>query len=459
MTSPQSVAIPLFAPLANRDASILKDSRLINGFAEKGQGEDGKEVWVYKRAGLHKLATYGPGAGLGIFNWQGDIYAVFGTLLYKNGVSLGTVDASSSYTFTSCLGATPKLFLKNKTHAYNYDSGAGLVAVVDVDYPAFTVRGCEYLDGTTYVMDEKSNIDGDDFNNPTSWDPLNKIVAQIEPDRSQCLAKQLVYIVAIKTVSTEIFYDAGNATGSPLSSVQGSKLGYGTVAPESVVRCGDDLAWLSTTTEGAVQVMFMEKVHGEVVSTPPVERLLSSFTFSVVYAFAIRISGHRFYIVTMKANNTTLVFDLSNNLWYIWTDSNGNYFPIVSATYSGEGSTILQHESDGSIYTLDPGRFQDEGVNFTVSLFTPNFDGGLRTTKTCSSIDLVADETNTEVQVSWSNDDYQTFTTPQSVNLNQERPLVVDGSSFRKRAFKITHADNTFLRLKALNVISSAGTF
>jgi len=457
VTDPRPVILPLFAPIANRDASIHKDSRLINGLAEKGQGEGGDEVWVYKRPGFAVSSSVGSGAGLGVFNWNNDIYSIFGTTLYKNGVSKGTVDATSSYTFTSCLGATPKLFLKNKAAAYNYDDVNGLVKVTDVNYPATTVRGCAYLDGTTYVFTPKSAVNGDNFNDPTTWDPLNTLLVQIEPDPPQCLAKQLVYIIAIKSTETEVFYDAGNGTGSPLGAVQGSKLGVGARSAESVVRCGDDLAWVGTTTEGNVQVMYMSKVHGEAISTPPVERLLAPLDFSAVYAWSAKVAGHRYYVVTLKNSNLTLAFDLTSGLWYIWQDPNGNYIPIVSGTYNASAQPILQHESNGKLYTLDPTVFQDDGVNFTFQLYTPNFDGGLRSKKTCATLDVVADEINTNVNISWSDDDYQTFSTPQAVNLNQERVMIQDGSSYRKRAYLLTHTDNTFLRIKSLQSMSSAG--
>lgn len=456
MTAVQPIPIPLFSPIANRDATLTKDSRLINGFVEKGQGDEGRDTWVYKRPGLKVYSTYGAGAGRGIFNWNGDIYAVFGTTLYKNGSSIGTVDGTSSYTFTSCLGATPKLTLKNKAAAYNYSTGTGLVKVTDVNYPATTVRGCEYLDGTTYVMDSAANIHGSAFNDPTTWDPLNKLVAQIEPDAGQCLAKQLVYIIAIKTISTEVFYDAGNATGSPLGAVQGSKLGVGARSPESVVRMGDDLAWIGTTNEGAVQVILMSRVHGEPISTTPVERFLAGIDYTTIYAWGAKISGHRYYAVTSVVSNITLVFDLTVGTWYIWQDPNGNYFPIVSSTYDANANALLQHESNGKVYTLDTNTYQDDLSNFTLKLYTPNFDGGVRTKKTCSTISVIGDEIATTVNVSWSDDDYQTFSTALPADMSSDNPIVQDGAAFRKRAFLLTHTDNTFLRIKGLNINSSA---
>ena len=93
MTSPQSVSLPLYSPLSTRSESVLKDSRLINGFAEKEQGATGQETWIYKRPGLKASTAVTPGAGLGVFNWNNDIFTIFGTILYKNGVSKGSVNA------------------------------------------------------------------------------------------------------------------------------------------------------------------------------------------------------------------------------------------------------------------------------------------------------------------------------------------------------------------------------
>lgn len=457
MSDPQMVGVPLYQPLNTRDSTVAKDSRLINGFVEKDQGAEGTELWVYKRPGYVERGRFGTGTGLGVFNWQGEIYSIFGTTLYKSGVSVGTVDGSGPYRFTSTLGATPQLFLKNYTHAYVYDSGGGLVQVTDGDYPSTTVLGTAYLDGGVYVMTPDGHIQGSDINDATSWDPLNSLQAQIEPDFAQCLIKSLVYVIAVKTISTEVFYDAGNGTGSPLGPVQGSKVGVGARAATSVVQCGDDFAFVGTTSEGSVNVMFFSKVHAEPISTPPVERMLENLDFTVTYAWAARIAGHRFYVVTIKNANLTLAFDLTSNAWYIWKDPNGNYLPIVSATYDSLANPVLQHESNGRLYTFDTSAYQDDGVNFQVSLFTANVDGGIRSYKTCSTIDVVADEIDTEVDISWSDDDYQTFTTPQATNLNHETVRIQDGGRFRKRAFCVTHQDNTPLRIKALNMIIAAG--
>ena len=443
--------IPLYAPLGSRDASVHTDSRLYNGFAEKGDSEG--EVWVYKRPGLQFRAAIGSGAGLGVKNWQNDIYSIFGTTFYKNSTPIGSVDGSGHYTFSACLGATPKLFFHNATFGYTYDDGGGLVQVTDGNYPTPLVPGAAYLDGTNYVLKgANATIYGSEFNDPTTWDPLSFLPAQIEPEAAIALSKQLVYAVVLKQTSTEVFYDAGNAVGSPLGPVQGSKLGVGCRDAGTVTRVGEDLAWIGTTTEGDVQAMLMTKVHGEVISTPPVDRLLKPLDFTGCWAWDAKVSGHRFYVVTLPASNLTLAFDLTSAAWYIWTDMNGNYMPISHSAYDGNGNPILQHATNGRLYNFEAAQYTDDGSAIPVSIYTPPFDGGLRLGKTCAKIEVVGDRDQTSVGIAWSDDDYQTFTAPSLVNLDQDRPWLNDGSTFARRAYLITHSLPTKLRIKALDM-------
>jgi hypothetical protein len=61
------------------------------------------------------------------------------------------------------------------------------------------------------------------------------------------------------------------------------------------------------------------------------------------------------------------------------------------------------------------------------------------------------------VNLSWSDDDFQTFSTPVSIELNQERPSLYRLGRFRRRAFKITHTANMPLRIKELVVDLNMG--
>ena len=93
-------------------------------------------------------------------------------------------------------------FVFKSTRDAFYYNGTTVTKITDADYPATTVRGIAYLDGTYYVMTPDAKIYGSDLNSPTSWTALNFLVAQMEPDGGVYLGRILNYIVAFGTYTT-----------------------------------------------------------------------------------------------------------------------------------------------------------------------------------------------------------------------------------------------------------------
>lgn len=466
MPQAETVALPKRLPLVaepeNRSDSTAKDARLVNCYAEKQK--DGS-YWLYKRPGLTlgDQPSGGAANGYGTYNWLGNVYTVFGNKLYKDGVAIaGTVDTTNGvYRFSSCLGATPKLQLGNGVKAYNYDSGTGLVLISDGDFPASFVKGWAYLDGTTYVMRPDAGIQGDEINDPVNWDPLNVIIAQIEPDRGVALAKQLVYVVGMKQWTTEIFYDAGNATGSPLGTVQGAKVSYGCASADSVQSMDDALFWLSTNRSAQLQVIRLEGLKAEIVSTDPVERLLDGWDLTAIYSFTFKKNGHRFYVITSVVSNLTLAYDVDERMWWQITDVNGNYFPFVASTYNNAAQTILQHATNGYFYYLDESLYTDDGSIITVDIYTPNFDGGTRRRKQMTQMKIVADQTAGSVlQVRKNDNDYDAtkWSNFRNVDLSKKQPLLSNCGTFERRAHNFRHQKQTAFRIQAVDLQLDLGT-
>lgn len=458
--------LPLVVELGNRDDTTNKDAKLVNCYIEsKGQGQ-GAEFWLYKRPGLLDSATGQAAAtGRGCYNWNGNVYSIFGSTFYKDGVNKGTVDTTNGvYRFDSTLGATPKLQLGNGVKAYNYDDGGGLVQIVDVDFPAAFVKGWAYLDGTTYVMDASASIQGDEINDPVNWDPLNQLAAEIEPDPGVALAKQLVNVIALKGWTTEVFYDAGNATGSPLGRVSGAKANYGCISSDSVQDCDGALVWLAQARNASPSVVMMDGLKVTTISDRFVERLLEGANFSSVFSFYVKVDGHQFYVLTLKNENLTLVCDLAEVLgqarrWHLWTDENGNYFPIVSATFDSSMRRVLQHESNGKLYYLSPTYTNDNSLVIQADIYTPNFDGGVDRRKTMNMMRVAGDRTAGSVlRVRTSDDDYTTWSNFRDFDMSVDRPTLIEWGTFYRRAHHFQHKSNTALRIQAVDMQLDLGT-
>jgi hypothetical protein len=461
-TQAQTVGIPTRLPLvvapSNRDDTTNKDAKLVNCYTETLSE---KELWIYKRPGLSSHTSLS-GIGRGVYNWRGDLYSIFGSTLHKNGTPIaGSVDTTAGvYHFTQTLGTTQNLVLGNGVKAYTYD-GATLAQIIDVDFPAAFVKGWAYLDGTTYVMTSLASIRGSDINAPASWDPLNSVIAQIEPDGGVALAKQLVYVVAFKQWTTEIFYDAGNPVGSPLGRVQGAKVNFGCITAGSVQDIDGILLWASTNRSAGAQVVLMDQMRATAISTKPIERLLDQADFTITYSWTMQFDGHRFYVLTLKNSNLTLVYDLDEQRWHQWTDVNGNYFPIVSATYSSDFKRILQHESDGKLYECDASFVTDAGSIITADIYTPNFDGGTRRRKQMKFMEFIGDQvTGSELSIRKNDADYEPsgWSNFRVVDLSKQRPFLTDCGTFVRRAHNLRHQSNTKMRLQAVEMQLDLGT-
>jgi len=335
----------------------------------------------------------------------------------------------------------------------------GLSLTFETGFPLRRVPGLAYLDGYINVMTPEATIWSSDANEPDSWPLDSNIVAQIEADKAVYLSKQLVYLLALKKYSIEMFYDAGNAAGSPLSPVQGAKVSVGCRHANSVAQMEGTMFWVSQARDGGTAVYLMDNVKSQQISTPSIERLLQQADYTTVYSWCARVAGHRYYCVTLAASNLSLVYDLTSQQWYQWTDANGNYLPYVSASYTGDNQAIFQHATNGKMYQLEIVNTTDEGAAITMDLYTPNYDGGARLRKYVKSMDIIADQTNGSVlQVRVSDDDYQTWSNFRDVDLSKIRPRLTDCGTFRRRAYHFRHQSNTPLRIQAVELTIDPGT-
>ncbi len=381
-------------------------------------------------------------------------------------VAGGLDNTGGVYSFNSIMGSDPKLVLNNGVATYAYDDIARLTGPlhqIDINAPQYTCKGVAYLDGYTFLLQHffgtsitpaviwgsvsnSVDVNGD-------WDPLNFITAQMSPDSGVYLGKQLVYVVCMKEWSTEFFYDAGNATGSPLAPAMNLRLSYGCASADSVQNITDVYYWLSNNREASNQIVMLENAQMRVISTPTIDRLLRDVDISLVYSWHIKIDGHTFYVITFKNNNLTLAYDINQNRWDQWTDVNGNYVPIVSSARNQAGVTVLQHETNGNLYYASTDYYTDASDIIPITIITPRWDGGTSKRKTISRMQFVSDIlVGSLMSVQVSDDDYQTWSQPRIVDLGTVLPNLINCGTFRRRAWKFIVSDSVFWRLSAVDL-------
>lgn len=287
-------------------------------------------------------------------------------------------DLPFDFIATDVAAGTLGFVFKSTKDAYYYN-GTTVTKITDADYPATTVRGICYLDGTYYVMDPNGQIFGSGLNDPTVWTALNKLVAQMEPDGGVALSRLLNLIVAFGVYTTEFFYDAGNpAPGSPLSPYTSAMLSIGCASAASVAQTNNQLFFLGVTKQKGRQVISLTGTSPQIISTPSVERIINSDDLASVYSYCVKIAGHTFYILTLGTSAITLACDISTGDWKEWTSLTVKTpKSVTSLTYSTSTelctATITSHtHSDGDPVVFSGAAQTEYNGTFNVTYVSAN---------------------------------------------------------------------------------------
>jgi len=517
LSQARSMQIPHRWPLVNtldsRDGSFFKDARLVNAYAEKNKLTN--EYEIEKRPGFNPVPIVssfieprGHGlppvpsssaVGQGLFTYE--YVQLFGSAPYvgKNYLTLFIASGGVYFILTDSLGGTSGItylttptvsyatgnrfqFLgiptspptimfggdnttaASSSRVYVFQNG-NVITLVGGDssgFPSNTVPGFVYLNGYVYAMDYSGKIwETTNQNQVTgvgSWSPLDFITAASDADVAVQLARQLVYVVAIKTWTTQFYYDAGNSFGSSLSPLPGALYNFGCISADTFCDLDGVLFWATQSKVGTSRVVMVENLNAKFISTPAIERALDLDQGGSFYSLAYQHAGHRFYVLTNVTTNVTMVYDISEQLWYLWTDYNGNYYPVVAR--AGPASIEWHQMVSGNIYQMQPDYVypNDFGNLVPVDIYTPNFDAGVDREKFLSQMRFNADQTRgSKLKIRSSDDDYQSWTNPRSIDLSIKRPILNDEGSFYRRAYHLRHFANTALRIKSIDLQMDIG--
>lgn len=334
--------------------------------------------------------------------------------------------------------------------------------------PTSLAPGVVFLDGYLFVMDTDGNVYNCFNQDVYDWQSLSFLQAEVAPDAGVVLGLYRNQVVAFGEWTTEFFTDIGliqtytttpNSTnttlvtiGSPLQRTLGGAgtIPIGCAAPLSIVSADQTYYWIARDQSGGHGVAQLEGVNAKFVSQAPFDRILDAEGDNLVNArcFHIKLGGHSFYVVQLT--NRTLVMDITDGSWTEWASPSGGKF---SCSFACEfsGRPYMLDDSVGNVYEFSNTTYQDNGSNFPVILQTNRIDFDTSKRKFLRSIELIGDQVNTTVWISFSNDDYQTWSNPRACDMSLSRVQLTQFGNFRRRAFMLTHTDNTPLRLSAID--------
>ena len=476
--------LPFVPALTNRDKFGEIDARLVNCYAETDPISG--LPFIRKRPGFGALA-YGSATvgvkGRGCFYWRDAgrmCYATTANLTVSGMAAITTANSAHTHFEPYVIPSTGIAYLFMESfggNTYIANSNTNVITqVTDPDFPSLRAAGAVMLDGTMYVMDYLGNIRGSDLNDPFSWSASNTIAANAVPGAGLYLARQLNYILAFKDSSIEVFYNAGNPTGSPLSRVDGAlkTIGLDNGSSVGVTACEDALVFLasgSAVSSRGVRVALMRNLEITYISTPAVERQIAYMRSLGSYSWAsyLAVGGKRFYVLSFQSATYSLVYDFDEKLWYEWAAYGGSgIYPLGFFTSTTAGSTYGQNtEAGGALYPVNTDDIytNDNGNAQVVEIYTARFDGGTNRRKTLSKLYLNADSVQTSVltpagtiSLRWSDDDYQTWSSYRTLDLSKKRPFLANLGTFNRRIFNYKYSADTALRLHSTDLQMDIGT-
>ncbi len=388
---------------------------------------------------------------------------------------LNPITGMLAYNFASFNNGS-QLLIQNPTNL-SVLTGGTLVQVSDPNYPQFTVPGVVVLNNIAYVMSQNKTIYGSATSDATTWPALQFLQAEYEDDPGVCMAKYLNYIVVFGSYTMQFLYDAGNAApGISLSPYLGANQRYGCLNAGTVQTINNTLYWVGQDQNGDLGVFMLNGFSPQRVSVPWVDTVIQLFFYASestviigrIDSQVVEAYGHKFYILPIISQPYALVLDVTTNQWMLWQIGQTGQWPFsFSATNLDLNLTVLgcNYTQNGQIWewlNSSPFTWQDNGIPFTCAVQTDKIDDGTSARKFYQYLDFVSDSninlnSTCSVSISYSDNDYVSFSTPRNLVLNNpaaptQRPRLARlGCSYR-RAWYITQTDNNPARWEAIEV-------
>lgn len=470
----QTKTLALIKELNNRGTNTNQDEDYVNFFPELVKNRTTREdsFKLIKRSGSSVFITPA-GEARGAHYWKDeqrlflavsdDVYvynAVTGALI----TTINTVfpsTTSGKVGFCEFLYDTGevKLVVTDGTTLSTIDSSNVAVAGADGDMPVH-IPTPVFLDGYIFIIKINSaDIYNSNLNNPLLWTPGDFITAEMRADQLTTLAILNNYILAFGNSSIEYFWDAAIATGSPLQRNDTPIKLTGFVS--AAATHGNKLYFVGGEESSTPGVFVMEDFKIKPIGNEAIRRHLGSLTGTFtedIRGSIISMGGHDFYV--LDTGILTYVLEIETGLWMRWVFKQGTQFPVTFAANVLTNS--LYHSLfiiSNVVYKFVPTLYRDDGVNFTCTLVTDKIRFDTYRNKFMSRLVIWASRPNasSSITVSWTDDDYTTYSTAISVDLFSERPTLYRLGRFRERAFKFTYTDNYPLLLQGIEVDINMG--
>jgi hypothetical protein len=319
------VKLQLVTSTLRRDTGNLPELRLINQFAEKSRTTEGGYV-LQGRPGLSASYTVGEGPINGIFSeagiFDGDVFAISGTTLYRDGALIGEISGTGPASFA---GAGTQLAITRGAYLHIYDG----VTLETVAFPDDEdVQGVQTIGSYFYgIRADTQRIYFSTLLDGSEWAALDYVAAERKPDPAFDILNTGEELVILGPESIEFFQETGDAD-APIARAAGRSLSVGVLRTGCADIIDGALVWVANdrsvrTYDGTARRLSDAAIDGRIRAS------------STVSGFGWAWEGHVFFAV--RLDTETLVVDAATGEWWeASTLGSANYRVRCAAMVSGQ---------------------------------------------------------------------------------------------------------------------------
>lgn len=355
-----------------------------------------------------------------------------------------------------------------------------IAKIIDVDFPS-AVGQFVFVDGYAFVMTTAGRVYNSALNSIASWGAADFITANLSTDQGVSLARYKNQIIAFGSDSGELFYNAGNPSGSVLSRSDQNFFKIGAFGANSIVNVEDTLFWLGASSARGAGVYRLDGFTPVKVSTQEIDSILnillgSSVVGPFIYLGAASVAGNinifltniqRYVETGLNTSIQSLLYDVNLNIWHGWGSGSGNsangsfHLPAYVAYYNrimfgGIGDRKNYYMQFGEIcYYRDNTTTGADGSTYDMIVSTKKINFGTNNRKSVSRLYLNCDRKAAgTVLVKYLDDDSQNIsqtTELGSLDITQPNPRIHRCGSFvGGRIWAFIHSEDREFRMESV---------
>ena len=362
--------------------------------------------------------------------------------------------------------------------------------------------GAVVLDTYLFLGTKNGKIFNSGVDSFFTWGATDFITAERENDKLLLIEKSKDHLVGFGERSTELFYDAANASNSPLAPRQDIYYTTGIISGQTGWKDGDNIYFVGMKPNGDFHMYTLKDFQLQEDSTSTIDSYLRHGRTEA--ALTPKLSGfstgnHTYAILTIFDSSNipqiSLVWDSYTKVWYEWETTllDNIHFPLITwSIRTPETPTTAEGMfSNGDLFFISDNFEPVDGTDLADAYFagdynvanalpaddysatsvSPEITDNVRLTAMISNIEL--DSTSTKflhelkyvgnrttssqtLSVEWSDDEGETWYS-ETIDINKRTQINRLGS-FNRRRFRVSYSGDQQLRIEGLDASYTQGT-